>query len=56
MPPHTLSGYPQDSSLLVAFSGGADSGALLHMIASYAQRYGAKVYAAHVNHGIRGEE
>ena len=56
IPPHTLSGHPQDSSLLVAFSGGADSGALLHMITSYAQRSGAKVYAAHVNHGIRGEE
>ncbi len=56
IPPHTLSGQPQDSSLLVAFSGGADSGALLHMIALYAKKSGAQVYAAHVNHGIRGAE
>ena len=56
IPPHTLTGLPEDSSLLVAYSGGADSGALLHMTIQYARSRGAKVYAAHVNHGIRGAE
>lgn len=56
IPPHTLTGEPSDSSLLVAYSGGADSGALLHMVLAYAKEHGAQVYAAHVNHGIRGAE
>ena len=56
IPPHTLTGLPESSSLLVAYSGGADSGALLHMVLTYAKEHGAKVYAAHVNHGIRGAE
>lgn len=56
IPPHTLTGEPEDSSLLVAYSGGADSGALLHMVIEYAKEHGARVYAAHVNHGIRGAE
>lgn len=54
--PHILSGMPVDTPLLVAFSGGADSGALLHMVLKYAAQSKAKVYAAHVNHGIRGKE
>ena len=56
IPPHTLTGMPEDSPLLVAYSGGADSGALLHMVLEYAREHGARVYAAHVNHGIRGAE
>lgn len=54
--PHLLSGMPKDTPILVAFSGGADSSALLYMMAEYSKATGAKVYAAHVNHGIRGEE
>ena len=54
--PHLLSGLPSDTPLLVAFSGGADSGALLDMTVRYAASSGARVYAAHVNHGIRGAE
>lgn len=54
--PHILSGMPKNSPMLVAFSGGADSGALLDMIVRYAAYSGAPVYAAHVNHGIRGAE
>lgn len=38
--------------ILVAFSGGADSSLLLHLL----RETNAKVFAAHVNHGIRGEE
>ena len=55
-PPHTLSGLPEDSSILVGFSGGADSSALLQMLSVYGRLSGAKIYAAHVNHGIRGAE
>ena len=54
--PHILSGMSADTPLLVAFSGGADSGALLNMIMRYAAIHGTPVYAAHVNHGIRGDE
>ena len=54
--PHALAGLPDNTPILVAFSGGADSGALLDMTAKYAKRCGAKLYAAHVNHGIRGAE
>ena len=54
--PDALSGMSGDTPLLVAFSGGADSSALLYMMAEYSKASGAKIYAAHVNHGIRGEE
>ncbi|MEF3254354.1 MAG: tRNA lysidine(34) synthetase TilS [Deferribacterales bacterium] len=40
--------------LLIAFSGGRDSVALLHFFCKYAERYGITVAACHVNHGIRG--
>ena len=42
--------------ILVGLSGGADSSALLHMLCRYSAQSGAKIYAAHVNHGIRGSE
>lgn len=54
--PAALSGMPEDTPVLVAFSGGADSSALLHMLALYGRATGAKIYAAHVNHMIRGDE
>lgn len=54
--PASLAGVSEDSAVLVAFSGGADSTALLHMTVRYARAHGAKVFAAHVNHMIRGEE
>ena len=55
-PPVELSGLAADTPILVGFSGGADSGALLHLLCRYSKLSGAKIYAAHVNHGIRGEE
>lgn len=55
-PPHVLSGLSENSAILVGFSGGSDSTALLHMLCRYAEASKAKIYAAHVNHGIRGEE
>ena len=54
--PHTLSGMAKDTPILVGFSGGADSRALLDLLVKYAKESGATVFAAHVNHGIRGEE
>ena len=54
--PSTLSGLPDSASILVAFSGGADSTALLHILSEYSNQSGAIIYAAHVNHCIRGDE
>lgn len=42
--------------VLVAFSGGADSCALLHALRALLPEYGFTLRALHVNHGIRGEE
>lgn len=44
------------TTVIAAFSGGADSAALLHWLISVAQNYGIKVMAAHVNHNLRGAE
>ena len=54
--PHTLSNLSADTPILVGFSGGADSSALLLMLKLYSEQSGAKIYAAHLNHGIRGAE
>lgn len=54
--PHTLSSLAADTPILVGFSGGADSSALLLMLKIYSEQSGAKIYAAHLNHGIRGAE
>lgn len=54
--PHLLSGKPKNSPILVGFSGGADSSALLLMLKVYCDKHGAPLYAAHLNHGIRGDE
>lgn len=42
-------------SVLVGLSGGADSAALAHALCVLSKKYGFKVCAAHVNHGLRGE-
>lgn len=55
-PPHVLSGLGPNASVLVGFSGGADSSALLSMLVDYSHETGARVCAAHVNHMIRGDE
>ncbi|MBE6577359.1 MAG: tRNA lysidine(34) synthetase TilS [Ruminococcaceae bacterium] len=54
--PHTLSGTDASTPVLAAFSGGSDSSALLMMLCEYAKVSGTKIYAAHVNHMLRGEE
>lgn len=42
--------------VLVGYSGGADSTALLALLWEYGQEHGIEVRALHVNHGIRGAE
>ena len=42
--------------VLVGVSGGADSMALLHVLCSLRPSMGLAVYAAHVNHGLRGAQ
>lgn len=44
------------SDITVALSGGADSMALLYALNSLKEHLGIKLYAAHFNHKIRGEE
>lgn len=45
---------PKGGRVLVGFSGGADSVALLVILCRLAPRHGWTVLAAHYNHGIRG--
>lgn len=47
---------PDKSRVLVAVSGGADSVCLLHILCGMRKTHGYKIYAAHLNHGIRGDE
>lgn len=43
-------------SIVCGLSGGADSCALVHILAGLREELGIKVTAVHINHGIRGEE
>ena len=43
-------------SVIVALSGGADSTALLSVFVSLKEKYNLSIYAAHINHNIRGDE
>lgn len=54
--PWALAGVPENVPVLVGFSGGADSMALLHMLYGICHKNGAPLYAVHVNHQIRGAE
>lgn len=44
------------NEIVVGFSGGADSVCLLHLLNEYSQKFSYKLIAAHLNHGIRGDE
>lgn len=44
------------SHIVVGFSGGADSVCLLHILNSIKNDHGFQLSAAHINHGIRGDE
>ena len=54
--PHILASLPKSTPVLLAFSGGADSSALLHLLYNDAKDKGFELHAAHFNHEIRGEE
>ena len=43
-------------SILVGFSGGADSLFLMLSLIELSKKIEFKLYAAHLNHGIRGDE
>ncbi len=43
-------------SVIVALSGGADSVTLLHILLALRDEFSLTVYAAHLNHNLRGEE
>ncbi|MCI9273797.1 MAG: tRNA lysidine(34) synthetase TilS [Clostridiales bacterium] len=47
---------PQGSSVVVGFSGGADSTALMHFLWRLSQKRNIFITAAHVNHCLRGED
>lgn len=42
--------------VVIGLSGGADSVCLLKVLCELKEEYGFKLYAAHINHGIRGQE
>ncbi|MEG1869719.1 MAG: tRNA lysidine(34) synthetase TilS, partial [Oscillospiraceae bacterium] len=46
----------QQDTVLVGFSGGADSVALLHFLYSHRIQLGITVKACHINHNLRGNE
>ena len=54
----TISRYNMHTkdNILLAVSGGADSMTLLELYCAEKERHGMKLYAAHVNHCLRGEE
>lgn len=54
--PQQLASLPKDTPVLLAYSGGADSSALLHLLKEDSITNGYKLYAAHFNHQIRGDE
>jgi tRNA(Ile)-lysidine synthase len=46
----------KNTTIIVALSGGSDSVALFHSMLALRGRFGYRVVAAHLNHGIRGAE
>ncbi len=47
---------PPGAAVICAVSGGADSVCLLHWLLSLRKERGLRLYAAHFEHGLRGEE
>lgn len=45
----------KNDKIIVALSGGPDSVCLLHVLCSLREKYGLTIYAAHLNHQIRGK-
>ncbi len=48
--------FEGQTGVLVGFSGGADSAALVHILYKYCNERGIYLAALHINHGIRGAE
>lgn len=48
--------FPHGCHVVAGLSGGADSVAMVHYLCSHSAELGIQVIAAHVNHGLRGEE
>ncbi len=48
--------FAQGDTVLVAFSGGPDSTALVHILDLQSQRYGISLHLAYLNHRLRGRE
>lgn len=46
---------PRDRTVLIALSGGPDSTALLHLLLELVSERGWRLYAAHLDHGLRPE-
>lgn len=49
-------GFAPGTPVLVAYSGGADSSLLLHLLHERTKQTGTPLYAVHVHHGIRGAQ
>lgn len=45
---------PKGARLVVGFSGGADSVALLHVLSCLQEEFAWQIIAVHVHHGLRG--
>lgn len=56
IPPWELAGMKEGSAVLLGFSGGADSTALLDMLVRLREKTPFSLTLAHVDHGIRGAE
>lgn len=54
--PYLLANLPKETPVLLAFSGGADSSALLYLLNKDAKSNNFPLHVAHFNHQIRGEE
>ncbi|MBN2382815.1 tRNA lysidine(34) synthetase TilS [bacterium] len=48
--------FHEVSTIILGYSGGADSTALLHLLVSYTQHQPMRLVVAHVNYGLRGAE
>ena len=54
-PPHALAEAERNAPVLLALSGGADSSALLYLLAKDSRENGYPLFSAHFNHKIRGD-
>lgn len=43
-------------NVVAGLSGGADSSAMVHILAALRDKFDIKITAVHINHGIRGDE